>query len=142
MAAAKKKRGPKVVTEAHKAAMAVGRSESRAVSNYLEALTANRPKRGRKRTAESISNRLAVIDDELIEADMLSRVNLIQERMDLEAELAAKEAVIDLSELEDEFVAAVADYSERKGISYAAWREAGVDAGVLRRAGVRRGAGG
>ena len=138
MAAAKKKRGPKVVTEAHKAAMAVGRSESRAVSNYLEALTANRPKRGRKRTAESISNRLAVIDDELIEADMLSRVNLIQERMDLEHELATMEEKVDLSEFEADFLKVAKSYSSRRGISYAAWREAGIDAALLKKAGVSR----
>ncbi len=55
-----KKRGPKAVTAEHKAAMAVGRNESRSVRLYLEALTANRPKRGRKRTAESIAKRLAL----------------------------------------------------------------------------------
>ena len=39
------------------------------------------------------------------------------------------------------FVQAARPYGERKGISYAAWREAGVDAAVLKRAGVRRAAG-
>lgn len=128
------------MSDEHKQALAVGRDQGRAVRRYLEALEAHKPKRGRKRTPESIEKRLATIEAEVETADPLTRVNLLQERMDLEAELAAKEAVIDLSELEDEFVAAVADYSERKGISYAAWREVGVDAGVLRRAGVRRGA--
>ena len=33
-----------------------------------------------------------------------------------------------------------AEYGERKGITYAAWREAGVDPGVLRKAGIKRGA--
>ena len=42
--------------------------------------------------------------------------------------------------LEEDFVQAAKNYGDRKGISYAAWREAGVDAGVLRRAGIRRGA--
>ncbi len=128
------------MSDEHKEALAIGRDQGRAVRRYLEALEAHKPKRGRKRTPESIQKRLAVIEADLDTADPLTRVNLLQERMDLEAELAAKEAVIDLSELEDDFVDAVADYSERKGISYAAWREAGVDASVLRRAGVRRGA--
>ena len=126
----------------HKQALAQGRDQGRAVRRYLEALEAHKPKRGRKRTVDSIQKRLAAIEADLDSVDPLSRVNLLQERMDLEAELATKEAVIDLSELEDDFVAAVADYSERKGISYAAWREAGVDAGVLRRAGLRRGSAG
>ncbi len=128
------------MSDEHKEALAIGRDQGRAVRRYLEALEAHKPKRGRKRTPESIQKRLAIIEADLDTADPLTRVNLLQERMDLEAELAAKEAVIDLSELEDDFVEAVADYSERKGISYAAWREAGVDASVLRRAGVRRGA--
>ncbi len=46
-----------------------------------------------------------------------------------------------MAALEADFVKAAKNYSERKGISYAAWREAGVDAGVLKAAGLRRGAG-
>jgi hypothetical protein len=138
MAATKKKRGPKVVTDSHKAAMATGRAESRAVSNYLEALAANKPKRGRKRTPESISNRLAAIEDELQETDMLGRVNLIQERMDLQNELATLEEKLDLSDLEADFVRVAKNYSHRRGITYAAWREAGLDAALLKKAGISR----
>jgi hypothetical protein len=129
------------MSDEHKQALAVGRDQGRAVRRYLEALEAHKPKRGRKRTAESIQKRLAVIEADLETADPLTRVNLVQERMDLESELEAKETIVDLSELEADFVAAVAEYSERKGISYAAWREAGVDAGILRKAGLRRGTG-
>jgi hypothetical protein len=135
---AAKKRGPKVVTEAHKAAMATGRAESRAVSDYLEVMAANKPKRGRKRTAETISNRLAAVADELVDADMVTRVHLIQERMDLETELAVIEDVVDLSYYENEFVKVAKNYSARRGISYAAWREAGIDAALLKRAGIHR----
>ena len=39
------------MTDEHKAALAQGRSEGRAVRDYLDALRANKPKRGRKRTA-------------------------------------------------------------------------------------------
>ena len=41
-----------------------------------------------------------------------------------------------LSVLEEEFIEAVKGYSGRKGISYSAWREIGVPADVLRRAGM------
>jgi hypothetical protein len=129
------------MSDEHKQALALGRDQGRAVRRYLEALEAHKPKRGRKRTPESIEKRLAVIEADLETADPLTRVNLVQERMDLESELAAKEAVVDLTELEADFIASVAEYSERKGISYAAWREAGVDAGILRQAGLRRGSG-
>ena len=38
------------VSDSHKKAMAQGRTEGRAVKNYLTALEENKPKRGRKRT--------------------------------------------------------------------------------------------
>jgi hypothetical protein len=133
-----KRRGPKMVTAEHKAAMAVGRSEGRSVRQYLEALEMNRPKRGRKRTSEGIHARLAAIEVELEGADPLSRVNLVQERMDLKAELANMGTAVDISALESEFVSAAKSYSERRGISYAAWREIGVDPAILKKAGITR----
>lgn len=128
------------MTDAHKQALALGREQGRAVRRYLEALEAHKPKRGRKRTPETIKRRLDDIGNLLEEADPLSRLQLVQERMNLEAELATKSDVVDLGALEEEFVAAAREYSQRKGITYAAWREAGVDAGVLRRAGISRSA--
>ena len=47
--------------------------QGRAVRRYLEALEAHKPKRGRKRTPESIEKRLARIEDELPDADPLNR---------------------------------------------------------------------
>lgn len=107
---------------------------------YLEALDANRPKRGRKRTPDSIKARLDKVEAELGDAAPLQRLQLVQERMDLEAELAAVAApAVDLDALEKEFVGAAPGYSRRKGISYAAWREAGVPAATLKAAGISRG---
>lgn len=129
------------MSQEHKNALALGREQGRSVRRYLEALDAHRPKRGRKRTAESIQRRLDDIEARLETAEPLSRLQLVQERMNLQAELASKADTVDLSQLEEEFVEAAKDYGERKGITYAAWREAGVDAAVLKRAGIRRGAG-
>jgi len=122
----------------HKAALAEGRNQGRSVRRYLEALEAHKPKRGRKRTSESVQKRLDHIDVELAKADPLKRLQLIQERLDLKAELETVGTKLDLTELEQEFVDAAAAYSARKGISYAAWRELGVEASVLKRAGVSR----
>lgn len=124
----------------HKAALALGRDEGRAVRRYLEALEAHKPKRGRKRTIESVQKRLADIERQLPSADPLSRLQLVQERMNLQSELEAKSTTVDLSALEAGFVRAAKGYGQRKGISYAAWREAGVDAAVLKKAGIARGA--
>ncbi|MGH9153114.1 MAG: hypothetical protein ACRD03_12110 [Acidimicrobiales bacterium] len=126
------------MTDSHKEALAVGREQGRIVRRYLEAIDAHRPKRGRKRTTDSISRRLDDIANRLEEADPLGRLQLVQERMNLEAELASKSEAVDLGALEEDFVAVAKEYSARKGITFAAWREAGVDASVLRRAGIQR----
>jgi hypothetical protein len=127
------------MTDEHKAALAEGRSQGRAVRRYLEALDAHKPKRGRKRTSDSIKKRLAKIETELPEADRLKSLHLVQERLDLQDELAGMEETVDLTALENDFVKAAAPYSQRRGISYTAWRELGVPAAVLKQAGVRRG---
>jgi hypothetical protein len=126
------------MSASHKQALAVGREESRAVRRYLEALEAHKPKRGRKRTTESIQARLDQIDRRLATTDPLTRVHLVQERLDLQSELTAKEETVDLAALEEAFVKAARGYGERKHLTYSAWRAAGVDANVLRRAGIPR----
>ena len=128
------------MSDSHKAALAEGRDQGRAVRRYLEALEAHKPKRGRKRTPESVQKRLATIEEKLDGADALSRLHLVQERMNLENELASTGNTVDVQALEDEFVASAAPYGARKGITYAAWRHLGVDPAVLRRAGIKRGA--
>ena len=71
------------MSDSHKAALAEGREQGRAVRRYLEALEAHKPKRGRKRTQESIEKRLAGIEEQLPDADPLTRLHLVQERMNL-----------------------------------------------------------
>jgi hypothetical protein len=137
--AARKSTRPKsTMSAAHKKALAAGRDESRAVRRYLQALEANRPKRGRRRTPDSIKSRLKEIDNRLSTADALSRVLLTQEKINLGNELNTREAKVDMAALEAGFVAAARGYGERKGLSYAAWRAAGVDPTILRKAGVAR----
>lgn len=128
------------MTAEHKAALAEGRALGKSVRDYLEALEQHRPKRGRKRTPDSIKKRLAVIEDALPDASAIKKVELIQERRDLEVELATMGAKVDLTAVEKGFVKAAREYSARKGISYATWREAGVPADVLKKAGISRGA--
>jgi hypothetical protein len=112
------------MSDDHKAALAEGRTQGRAVRNYLEALETYKPKRGRKRTPESI-------DAQYPDASPVRRLELNQQRIDLEAALIAGDGAPDLSALEAEFVASAKGYGERKGITYAAWRATGIDAAVL-----------
>lgn len=137
--AAVKKRPRTRMSDQHKAALAEGREQGRAVRRYLEALEQNRPKRGRKRTRETVERRLEAIDQRLVDADPLSRLHLIQSAKDLETELAGIDGDgVDIAELEDPFVAAAASYGARRGITYAAWRAAGVAPGVPGRARITR----
>ena len=128
------------MTEEHKQALAVGRAEGRMVRAYLEALESSRPKRGRKRTKESIGRRLERIDVELESADPLKRLQLTQEHLDLTEELEGMDSGVNLSDLESDFVRVAQGYAERKGITYAAFRQIGVPASVLKRAGISRAA--
>lgn len=118
--------------------MAAGRSMGRSVKAYLAALESNRPKRGRKRTPESINRRLEAIAEAVDGAEPIKRLALVQERMDLEAELLTMDNKIDISALEADFIKVAKEYSAAKGYSYAAWREIGVSADVLRKAGINR----
>jgi hypothetical protein len=126
------------MTDEHKAALAEGRAQGRAVRRYLEALDAHKPKRGRKRTSDSIKKRLDRIESELATADRLKRLHLVQERIDLERELEGMDETVDLTALENDFVDAASPYSERRGISYKAWRQLGVSAATLKKAGISR----
>jgi len=128
------------MSDEHKAALAAGRSMGRSVKRYLEALEANRPKRGRKRSPESIKKRLDAIDAQLAAADPVKRLSMVQERIDLLQEIETMNGAADLTAVEDDFVTVARDYSISKGISYAAWREIGVPAVVLKRAGISRSA--
>lgn len=130
------------MTDEHKQALAEGRSQGNAIRRYLEALDteASKRRRGRQRTPESIQKRLTDIEAELGLANALQRVQLFQERLTLQDELdrLTNVVVVDLSGLEKDFTTHAKAYGERKGITHAAWRQAGVPADVLRAAGVSR----
>ncbi len=125
------------MSQEHKEALAQGRRESRAIKNYLSALGSRRP--GRPVTPDSVKQKIAGIEQKLeSESDPLKRVDLVQARINAEQQLESVSSAEDIDQLEADFVAAAASYSERKGIGYAAWREAGVPAAVLKQAGIKR----
>ncbi len=128
----------RTMSDEHKAALAEGREHGRIVRNYLDALAAHKPKRGRKRTPDSIQKRLEAIESKLANANPLDRLHLTQERLDLTAELSAGDDTADLTDLEVAFIEVAAAYSARKGLTYDAWREAGVEPRVLKAAGIGR----
>lgn len=126
------------MTDQHKAALERGRAEGRIVREYLEGLRSSKPRRGRKRTADSINSRLQKIEEALADATAIEELQLIQERRDLTAELEQIDQGVDLTDLEEAFVGVARAYGDRKGISYGSWREVGVSPATLKRAGIGR----
>ena len=118
------------------------KAETRAVRDYLTALEANQPKRGRKRTPDSVRSQIEAATTSMEGASATKRLALVQQRIDLEAELDRLESTgsVDMGALESAFAANAASYGGKRGISYAAWREVGVPGPVLKDAGIRRSA--
>lgn len=130
---------PMAMSDEHKAALAAGRRESRAIKAYLEMLAARRP--GRPVTPETLKARIKDLEQKIAaESNPLKSVDLRQARLDAEAALARAKETADSTAVEAEFARHAKGYSTRKGITYAAWREAGVPAAVLKKAGISRGA--
>ena len=126
------------ITEEQKIAMQVGRIEVTIVRNYLNSLR-EKAKPGRRRTVESVERAQQRVDEKIDGCrDPYDLLLLIQERRDLADEHARLEAARNDDVLRDEFIAIAKDFSDRKGVSYEAWREVGVPAAVLQQAGVKR----
>lgn len=124
------------MSEEHKAALAEGRRQARAIKAYLKAIGSRRP--GRPVTKDGLKSRLEKVNEKLEAVDNpLDEVELIQTRLDIEKALADIDESQDMEELEAGFVENAAAYSERKGLTYTAWREYGVPAKVLRSAGIK-----
>jgi hypothetical protein len=130
----------RTMTAEHKEALAKGRASARAVKDYLSALDATKPKRGRKVSRADLEKRLAAVKTEIVTTDSaMRRLELAQQRIDLEARLAANGASgPDMPALEKEFIKYAATYGQSKGITYAAWREVGVSPPALKAAGITR----
>ena len=136
--AKKKATASRKMTAEHKEALARGREQGRNVREYLAALNEEK-KPGRKLDADTLKQRIAETQEAIdAEPDHAKRVDLIQKRLNYEERLADTGQEVDLEALEKEFVKIAKEYSERKGITYSAWREAGVPAAVLKEAGIPR----
>jgi hypothetical protein len=130
----------RAVSDEHKAALARGRDHRRVVDAYLRIVGAPK-KRGRKVSVEELNRRHDAAVARANEAEGADRLLAIQEAKDLERRIAEFERAgegVDLAKLERQFVKVAKTYSVGKGISYGAWREAGVSAEVLKKAGISR----
>jgi hypothetical protein len=121
-------------TPAHLAALAKGRAEGKAIRDYLDALSAQNPrKRGRQpKDAAAIK---AQID---ATTDPVERIKLRPALRDAMAR-ESRGGNENFEEVQESFIKHVVGYSERFGLTYADWREEGVAAAVLKQAGMTRG---
>jgi hypothetical protein len=126
------------MSAAHKKALAEGRTMSATVDRYLSAV--NTPKRrGRKVTEATLEQRLRAAQGKARSAAGVEKVLAAQEVRDIRARLSAQGSTgTDIKALENAFVKVARKFGTNRGISYGAWRDAGVPAAVLKRAGVAR----
>jgi hypothetical protein len=136
---ATKRPAARKLSAAHKRALAEGRTMSATVDRYLSAV--NTPKqRGRKVSKATLTQRLATARVRAKSATGVEKVLAAQEVRDLQNKLASMNAAsgTDVKSLEAAFVRIAKKFGENRGIGYGAWRDAGVPAVVLKKAGVAR----
>ncbi len=134
----KNAKAKRTMSDDHKAAIAVGRVQNKAVAEYLDGLEATKRGPGRRRTPESIAAQLAATDESIANTTGIQKLELFQKRINLSADLAALgNQDVDMGALEAAFIEHAAGYSERKNISAKAWRQAGVAAATLKAAGIK-----
>jgi hypothetical protein len=134
-----KRPAKRTLSAAHKRALAEGRTMSATVDRYLAAV--NTPlRRGRKVTKATLEQRLASARMRVKTATGVEKVLAAQEVRDSQAKIAqlSSTAGVDLKSLEAAFVKIAKRFGESRGISYGAWRDGGVSAQVLKRAGIAR----
>src|SRR6478609_5988287 len=134
---ATKRSAQRTLSAAHKRALAEGRTMSTTVDRYLSAV--NTPKqRGRKVSKATLQQRLRDAEARAKASSGVDRVLAAQDVRDLRARLAALDSAggADMKSLEAAFVKIARKVGQNRGITYGAWRDAGVPAVVLKKAGI------
>jgi len=135
----KKRSNKRALSPAHTRALAEGRTMSATVDRYLAAATAPK-RRGRKVSAATLERRLVSAKGRFKTAAGVDKVLAAQEIRDLQTKIAQQKTAVgvDIKSLEASFVKIAKKFGENRGVSYGAWRDAGVPTQVLKRAGVAR----
>lgn len=134
--AAKKRR----LSPQHKAALAEGRTMSATVDRYITYI--NMPKtRGRKVPLAELRRRREAARETVRTATGVAKLTAAQDARDLEARIATLEAAsngTNGAKLEADFIKVAKRFGAARSVGYGAYREAGVSAVVLKKAGVAR----
>jgi len=126
----------------HKEALNIGRIQAAAVRKYLEVALETKPKRGRKRTAASITLQIEkltkIIDSP--STGIIMKLKSLSNRAMLQDELARINSAANTksrTEIEGAFIIHAKAYGEAHGIQKKTWLEIGVDPKILAKAGIR-----
>jgi hypothetical protein len=130
---------PRKMSTAHKQALAEGRAASKVVDRYVVAINAPK-RRGRKVSRATLETRLVEARARSKTATGVEKVFATQAVRDLQEKIAKANAGngADLKALESDFVRVAKKFSTSRSVSYGAWRDSGVPADVLKRAGIAR----
>jgi hypothetical protein len=112
---------------------------SATVNRYLTALRTSKP-RGRPISAATLEQRLVGARSRFQTSLGVEKLLAAQEIRDIQTRLTRFEsaASVDVKGLEAEFVKIAQQFGENRGVTYGTWRDAGVPAEVLQRAGIKR----
>ena len=142
MATEGKQNQRKSMSAEHKKALSIGRVQSAAVRKYLEIALVAKPKRGRKRTAASITLQIEKLS-KIIDSPstgVIAKLMSLSERAKLQDELTRINNATDTksrTEIEGAFIKHAKAYGEAHGIQMTTWLEIGVDPKILAKAGIR-----
>ena len=139
MAGTKKSGSTKSARRGRKKMTAQEKAAKNAVDTYLKAIGRQKP-RGRQVSVDVLKARRDELKAEAAALSGVRRLKRLEEIREVEARIAAKERErpVDLAPLEADFVKYARAYGEANGISYGTWRDAGVPAAVLKKAGITR----
>jgi hypothetical protein len=133
---ATKKRAP--VKKAQKAAVLDAKTEAQRISQYLRALQLKKTKMGPKAKPEVLARRVSKARDAAAMRTGIRQLEAVQRLRNLERKQADPSMNGNFEKLETNFIETAKGFGERKGIDYGTWRAVGVDAAVLKKAGITR----
>ena len=125
---ARGKKADRKMSDEHKAALAKGREQGRAVREYLAALSEEK-KPGRKVDPETLAQKITQVQEQIVsEPDPAKRVEQIQKRLDLEAQQADASEGVDLEALEQGFVEGLFGFERGHGVTVGSRVQSGLPA--------------
>lgn len=131
------RRGKAPLTEQHKQQMRIGRQQSAAVRHYLQAIaTVGGNVQDPAAQIERAKTKLSDLESGIPNSNPIERLKLTQEVLNLKGRISKLSALNEVTDAEGPFVECAKAFSDRFGITRAAWKAQGVPGEVLDKAGI------